>query len=142
MSTAPTTPTPLEGAISLEDWQKNSAFLNCTVKQQDWLRAYVKSGGDAKFASRAAYDTGNAKSVADVTYQTVRNPHVKAALRVFHGISEQEALLKDVQERLLAGKPLSDDERKSLEFLFSARGWFGLNFSQPGKLAAPEADES
>jgi hypothetical protein len=141
MSTT-TTPVaePIKGVMSREEWQRTPEFLLCSRKQQGWLLIFTESGGDAKTAAQFAYQTSSEKSASDMAYQTIRNPHVKAALRLYQGVSEPEALLQDVQARLHAGTATVADI-EGLKTVFAIRGWSGIDFSKPGKLAANAAME-
>src|SRR5579871_2914996 len=94
--------------MSLDALSRTPEFKALTIRQALWLQTYVCSIRDlgipdAVFATQSAFgnDGENARTMS---YQLLRNPKVKAAIRVWQnfGKSERQIALDDLRADIAA----------------------------------------
>ncbi len=136
--TAVATEPKLKGIMPIEVWEQTREFLACTTKQQKFLKAYVEAG-DAMAASRAAYAATTEKGFRDLGYQTLRAPNVQTALRLYRGVSDQQAILDDLAKRLANHEKITIAEIEALKILVNSPVWTA-HLQQPGNFAEAKAE--
>jgi len=108
-------------SMSLDQLSRTPEFRTLTVRQQLWVQSYcvsVRDLGipDTVFATQSAFgnDGENARTMS---YQVLKNPKVKAAIRVWQNFkkSERQIILDDIRADIKASKPGSAARAKLRE---------------------------
>lgn len=122
--------------LRLEELEATSAFKHLNEHQQNFVRAWIESGGDQFFAFQQAYSAPDAETSRKGSYAVVQRKRIQDVLNAFLKKSDRELFVEEVDRILRSRKP-NPSKLRALEL--KARIVFGIDMQSLRKAvkAAP-----
>jgi hypothetical protein len=89
-----------KSAMTLDELQQTPEYAACSDKMKLWLQTLISSDFNYKLATATAFNCKNLRQAHVFSFAVRKWPVVRAALRLYLGLSEQDVFLEDLAQTI------------------------------------------
>jgi hypothetical protein len=125
--------------VSMQDLALRPDFKGLTFGQQEFIRVYLSTGGDAKLGVLAAFPQTADKNIRTRISHIMSQPTVRRLIEIASGISERDSILAEVGDAIR--KSMRHDLKGGGSLSIASKDLIKFFVEQLGESLSP-ADES